>query len=111
MIDRELLDTRKILGKEFFEGLLVKFERDSVPMLEQLKELNKAHKLSELSDAAHRIKGIAANVGAKSLAELCYKIQLGAEAGESSNLTAWIDQLPSQLTEAMTELKEYMKTF
>lgn len=111
MIDKELLNTRKILGKEFFQTILVKFEADAGEMITLLSDLTKAEQWSQLGDAAHRLKGIAANVGAKTMADVSYQLQKAGESGQVEEVPQLLAQLPQLFEQSLIELREYTETF
>lgn len=81
LIDFPLLETRRVLGKDFFAGLINKFEADFPNLLSNLEQLYRSENLEAFEDEAHKLKGIALNLGAQALGDLCKAMQLQRSKG------------------------------
>ncbi len=68
----ELID---VLGKEIFEELVVSFFTDAETLMREYRQARAAGNLQEADKALHTLKGAAANVGFKAVAEIAQAIR------------------------------------
>ncbi|OGG99558.1 MAG: hypothetical protein A2600_08755 [Candidatus Lambdaproteobacteria bacterium RIFOXYD1_FULL_56_27] len=91
LIDSPLLETRRVLGKDFFAGLINKFEADYPNLLANLEDLYRSESFEAFEDEAHKLKGIALNLGAQALGDLCKAMQLQRSKGKPEMIPVLLD--------------------
>ncbi|OGG96313.1 MAG: hypothetical protein A2527_02370 [Candidatus Lambdaproteobacteria bacterium RIFOXYD2_FULL_50_16] len=111
VLDLELIETRRVLGKDFYFSLINKFDQDTPKNLTLLNDLYQKKDWLQLAEEAHRIKGIAANLGASKLADLCYLIQIANNEALRSQIPQYLNQLPNLITQSITQLRAVTATF
>jgi len=96
-----------VSGKEkLYRKLLTKFERDYSNYTETIKQAweNKSPELAERE--AHTIKGVAGNIGAKSIYESAGKLEAAIRNGDNADK----DQLLSKFDEDLKQVLESLKS-
>ncbi|NWG70119.1 MAG: response regulator [Parvularculaceae bacterium] len=89
------------------------YEEHSKPAAQRLAKAMRSGDLREIKSAAHALKGMSYNVGAKKLGEVCAQIEAAASAG-GGNFAIQAQWLRIALTETLRDLpavyKRYRKT-
>ena len=78
LIDIEVVKSRQELGLDFWESLLVMLASEAPKTLKVLQENLDRNDYINLSANAHKLKGMAANLGAEKLRSLNLKLEEGA---------------------------------
>jgi HPt (histidine-containing phosphotransfer) domain-containing protein len=74
---REMCESCPEVARELVDT----FREDSIPLLREVREAIAASDASRLRQAAHGVKGAAANLGGNSLAALCHELEIKGRAG------------------------------
>jgi signal transduction histidine kinase/DNA-binding response OmpR family regulator len=95
-----------VSGKEkLYRKLLTKFERDYSNFTETIKQAWDNDSLELAEREAHTIKGVAGNIGAKSIYKSAGKIETAIRNGDNTEK----DQLLSQFDQDLTQVLESLK--
>lgn len=90
----ENLDNNADLYREIMDLFKLNIESDQQELLEAIN----SGVLNDISHSAHKIKGMAANVGAKRYAEVARQIQDAAIIGNLGDPARWIHLISTELT-------------
>ena len=93
---REFLD-------EFLEALLERFE--------QLERLFQASDYKALTDNAHNLKGVSANLGAMQLSALALRLERQSLASDSQSIESTLQDLYGMITELQETAQDYLLKF
>ena len=100
LIDELVVDGLKSIGDpEFFAELLADFAEDTASELETIKGGLADGRWDDVARAAHSLKGMSANVGARALSQAAAELD-AACAGDSATLGAWDTSQLSTLADA-----------
>jgi HPt (histidine-containing phosphotransfer) domain-containing protein len=72
---------------EIIADLLNAFKADCLPLLKSMSQAAKANDAATLRKAAHGLKGAAANLGGRAMADLCFNVEQQARNGVVSDVT------------------------
>ena len=72
------------------------FLADTPPRLNALAAAVRDSHASGLRESAHSLKGTASNLGARRLAALCAKLEVGAKAGDLANTASWFAEVTEE---------------
>lgn len=73
-LDEVVVSELKELLEDGFSGLVAAYLSDARDNLDKIKKAFEANDLASLSKVAHTLKGSSANVGARSMSELCQEL-------------------------------------
>jgi len=107
-LDITVLESRAILGKSFLEVLVGKFASEAPVVIAEMVTFAGRQELELFCDQAHLLKGIAANIGASQVAELCEKLQLAPGENNLDHVEGWLEQLPHLVEEATLSLRAFV---
>jgi len=88
--------------------LVQTFINEFTDNIEKLKTILEAENEEELRMLAHKMKGAAANLGAKKFAELCSKMEDKAKQDDLKDISELIDQLIETADKTWNEYKNYL---
>jgi CheY-like chemotaxis protein/HPt (histidine-containing phosphotransfer) domain-containing protein len=84
---KELRAMRDDGAPEIIADLLNAFKADCLPLLKSMSQAAKANDAATLRKAAHGLKGAAANLGGRAMADLCFNVEQQARNGVVSDVT------------------------
>ncbi len=100
---------RSELG-EYFEAVMRAVMEDTSPHIARLRQAATAADAHALFEAAHALKGMVANVGAKALVRLCQELEALARGGDAAGAHALIDSAEQQCAAIAEELQAMLAT-
>jgi len=107
-IDTTNLETlREIIGDDLKE-IIKNFIETSPEILEKIKSSLDKKNASDLKLHAHTLKGSCANIGAVSLPDLSFKLELKASEGIAENLDTEYMAVVAELSNVNNALKSYI---
>jgi len=109
ILNTEMIDSIfAIDGGDFIIKIFNKFTNQFPSKVRNFKDYVKNEDFENLGFVSHEIKGSGANIGAKSLSEICYKIEKKAKAKDKSNLIEDIDSLVKMFNSTKIEFDKYI---
>ncbi|MEA3499744.1 MAG: Hpt domain-containing protein, partial [Candidatus Marinimicrobia bacterium] len=87
-----------------FNGFTEEFPQN----MQTLKDCIKNEDFENLGFVSHEIKGSSANLGAKSLSEICHTIEMKAKSEDITNLEEDIDALEKMFDSTKIEFDKYI---
>ena len=106
-IDQTIVDDIRDLsqsGSDLLVRTIGLFEKHAPEALENVRMLSASDDKVALADAVHALKSLAANIGARQLAEHCNSLEMMARNGEEFDLPASLSEISGQLSLARDEL-------
>jgi HPt (histidine-containing phosphotransfer) domain-containing protein len=82
--------------EEFFKEMLLEFLKYAPDQMKTLYQAIGKGQAKELERIAHGIKGAAANLGARGVADLCLKLELLGRTGDLAEAKGMLDNLKSE---------------
>jgi two-component system sensor histidine kinase/response regulator len=82
--------------EEFFKEMLLEFLKYAPEQMKTLYQAIRKGQAKELERVAHGIKGAAANLGARGIADLCLKLELLGRTGDLAEAEGVLDDLKSE---------------
>jgi PAS domain S-box-containing protein len=112
LMDWKMIDSIKSLDAADDEGqllleLVTSFLGDFKDSVKSMQEASEKKSSKELEMISHRIKGSAANLGAKGFAKCCFKIETKARNENFNNLKLNYDELNHVFVKTVEEYKLY----
>ena len=104
----DLDDTmRRVQGEQAIFALFVKqFEDKSDSLHQEIEQFAEQDNWEALSHAAHKLRGIAANLGAKQLQSISADIERAAEMQQHASVAKLVDQLPLAINKVSQAVKD-----
>jgi signal transduction histidine kinase/CheY-like chemotaxis protein len=113
IIDYNAVDTLNTLddngGPEFLNMMIELFLKDTPVIVESIRSNTAEKNFTGLATAAHSLKGICLNIGAKSLGDLCLKFELKGRNGDLRHLDEMLITLDDIYSETCSELKKLVR--
>lgn len=75
--------------------------------VEAIRSAITSHDAGALTQAAHRLKGSALNLGLAAVGHLAYELEMLGDTGTTAGATGLVDALEESLSEAVTEVLGY----
>jgi PAS domain S-box-containing protein len=113
IIDYNTVDTLNSLdddgGHEFLNMMIELFLKDTPALADNIRDNAAERNFTGLTTAAHSLKGICLNIGAKALSDLCLKFELKGRNGDERHLDEMINDFNIFYPETCTELQKLIK--
>ncbi|MCO8121702.1 response regulator [Stieleria sp. TO1_6] len=105
-----VLDLADTMGRLMDDQVILKFVVDQFrdgaePCIEAMESALRMKDLNELAQAAHRLRGIAANLGAKEVQQITANIERGTEAGRYETDDVLVSRLKTAVEKVRQELQ------
>lgn len=111
-LDPEVVAQLHFLGDDdpgFIAGLVATLEGDCVSAVPDMRAALEQQNYETLRKRAHKLKGAAANLGARYVSETAEQIEKAAEKSEDAPLALLIQQLEDNFAASITALKAEFK--
>jgi signal transduction histidine kinase/CheY-like chemotaxis protein/HPt (histidine-containing phosphotransfer) domain-containing protein len=106
-IDQAVLRTiAESAGADVADDLVETFAADAELQVAALRDAVRLGDLTAAGAAAHRLRGAAGSLGARTLAEACADLERAAQAGQAATLSSAIADLPTTLDAAVAALRQ-----
>ena len=92
--------------KELFDEFVEIFFNDSPDMLSRLSKAVEQDQAADLAQAAHAIKGLTSNFGAKPFCELALEFELAGKNGKAKSMSKSLSKLQDLYDQVCCELKD-----
>ncbi|NNU43941.1 response regulator [Ramlibacter montanisoli] len=89
-------------------GLLGDYLNETPGAISAVKQHLHAGDSAEVGRRAHKLAGTSASLGAKAVAEVCYRIEHAVQRGESAPLPALVEELEMRFTRTRGALQRYI---
>jgi HPt (histidine-containing phosphotransfer) domain-containing protein len=107
-LDAEVLGRLRALGGEaFVEEVTDLFREEARNALAQLRSAVSSGDVASFRANAHALRSVGANVGARSLGEICLPLQTISAVGLERGSKAWLEQIEAELNRVEASLAEY----
>lgn len=110
-VDTANLDMLKEVIGDDLKEILLSFAEITPDTLAQMEHAIQNQDAEALRLHAHSLKGSAANVGAQSLSELCFKLEEQGKAGVTEGLEAEVAAVHQETDSVISFLHDYLKHF
>jgi two-component system sensor histidine kinase RpfC len=108
-IDMELLlDLERLGGRDFVFGLVAQFSTDAAELLSRLRAAVAKQDVHRFRNAAHALRGSAANLGASTVFQRCLDLRVITRAQLALEGDTEIDQLAKEIDESLKALNTYV---
>jgi HPt (histidine-containing phosphotransfer) domain-containing protein len=108
IFDKRAALERMAFDAQLFREMIDLLREDGPRRLEELRSALAAGELARVHQAAHSLKGLAANFNASRTVQAAARVEKMAKAGESGQpLTAAVAELQEALRELLTELEDH----
>jgi CheY-like chemotaxis protein/HPt (histidine-containing phosphotransfer) domain-containing protein len=89
-------------------GLLGDYLGETPAAISAIKQHLQAGEAGDIGRRAHKLAGTSASLGAKAVAEVCYRIEHTVQRGESGPLPALVEELEMRFTRTRAALQKYV---
>ena len=89
-------------------GLLGDYLGETPAAISAIKQHLQAGEAGDIGRRAHKLAGTSASLGAKAVAEVCYRVEHAVQRGESGPLPALVEELEMRFTRTRTALQKYV---
>ncbi|HEY0822883.1 MAG TPA: PAS domain S-box protein [Ramlibacter sp.] len=89
-------------------GLLGDYLNETPAALSAIKQHLQAGDIAEIGRRAHKLAGTSASLGAKAVAEVCYRLEHAVQRGETSPLPGMVEELEMRFTRTRGALQRYL---
>jgi PAS domain S-box-containing protein len=93
-------------GEDFLGPLIDTYLRESIELIAKLKEMVPEGNAEEIRRQAHKIKGSAANLGARCLADLCLQMETACREGRLEDTAGLAEQIEREFGRVTSSLLE-----
>jgi two-component system sensor histidine kinase RpfC len=100
-----LADLERLGGRDFVAGLIAQFSNDTAELLSSLREAVADEDVQRFRDAAHALRGSAANLGALAIFKTCLALRAITPAQLAAEGDARVNHLVTEIDESLTMLK------
>ena len=97
-------------GTSVLRGLLADYLKETPGTLSAIRQHLHAAAGEDLRRRAHKLAGTSASLGAKAVAEVCYRIDQAVQRSESAPLPALVEELEMRFTRTRAALQAYVRT-
>ncbi len=107
-LDGEVIATLRDIMQDDFVDLIETFIKDSLQRREALAQAERSGDREALRRAAHSFKGSSANIGARSLSDLCRQLEDALVAGGEVDVPAYLSAIAAACDFVLTELRQLL---
>jgi CheY-like chemotaxis protein len=97
-------------GASLLRGLIVDYLGETPAVLVAIRQLLHEDAGAELRQRAHKLAGTSASLGAKAVAEVCYRIEQAVQREDAAPLPALVEELEMRFTRTRAALQAYVRT-
>ncbi|NUM79319.1 response regulator [bacterium] len=110
IVDARTIDGLKSLATEddptFFQDIIAMFLRQAPSLIAQIKKHAAGEDTTNLSMAAHNLKGACGNIGARYMADLCEHIDQCGRKNDLTKIRSMIEELEKNYYDTIVELEK-----
>jgi CheY-like chemotaxis protein len=114
MIDDAILQELAALdepgGASLLHGLIADYLGETPAVLVAIRQHMHEDAGEELRQRAHKLAGTSASLGAKAVAEVCYRIEQVVQREDCAPLPALVEELEMRFTRTRAALQAYVRT-
>jgi PAS domain S-box-containing protein len=107
VILRELATLDDPESPSILRGLLGDYLNETPAAISAIKQHLQAGASAEIGQRAHKLAGTSASLGAKAVAEVCYRIEHAVQRGETTPLPGMVEELEMRFTRTRTALQRH----